>query len=111
MQSVITLPTRLLAAVLAVALSTAVYTATSPGEDLTPVGGAAQLVQIVQDNALIRWTALTGNVVSHTVTGWPVEIDGQQLGGGMVIERPADGGAGVIDIGEKPMSVEFQIDG
>ena len=46
---------------------------------------------------------------SLVVKGWPVEIGDTELGGGLVIGRPEDGSVGVIDFGEKPMSVRFEL--
>jgi hypothetical protein len=38
-----------------------------------------------------------------------VTIDGNDLGGALVIERPVDTEAGVIDFVEKPKSLSFEI--
>ena len=40
-----------------------------------------------------------------------MSIDGNDLGGALVIERSADGSAGVIEFGEKPKSIVFDIEG
>jgi hypothetical protein len=42
--------------------------------------------------------------------GWPSSDGVNELGGALVIERPGDPLAGVINIGEKPASVEFTLD-
>jgi hypothetical protein len=39
------------------------------------------------------------------------DADGNELGGAVMIERPVDGSAGVVDFGEKPRSLSFEIDG
>lgn len=102
------------AAVLLTAASlgaTAFFAADRPGSDLRPVSGAEDMVQILQGNRNILWTALSGSVGLYRVEGWPVSIDGNDLGGALVIERPADGSAGVIEFGEKPKSIVFDIEG
>jgi hypothetical protein len=90
--------------------TTALFQADRPGSDLTPVHGAEELIQILQGNRTVLWTALSGSVASYRVEGWPVTIEGNNLGGALVIERPADGSAGIIGFGEKPMSISFEID-
>ena len=63
------------------------------------------MIQILQGNRNVLWTALSGSVAC---TGWRVagEHRWQRLGA-LVIERPADGSAGVIEFGEKPKSIVF----
>lgn len=90
---------------------TAVFTAAEPGADLAPTGQAEELVQILQGSQTVLWTSLSGNVTSYAVQGWPSRVGDSDLGGGLVIERPEDGSAGVIDFGEKPMSLSFELDG
>ncbi len=91
--------------------ASALYRAPAPGFDLLPVAGADEVVEIAQSQSAILWTALTGSVTSYLVLGWP-ESDGEvELGGALVLERPDDGLAGVIDFGYKPMSVQFTLDG
>ncbi len=85
------------------------YKASSPGADLTPLNGADELVEILQTNQRVLWTALNGSVSSFVVKGWPIEIGDAELGGGLVMERPENGSVGVIDFGEKPMSVRFEL--
>jgi len=91
--------------------STALFSADRPGADLRPVDGAEELVQVLQGDRTVLWTALSGSVGLYRVQGWPVSADGNDLGGALVIERPADGSAGVIDFGEKPKSIGFDIEG
>jgi hypothetical protein len=96
---------------IALALSaTALFQAPRPGADLDPVGGADNVVQILQGNQNILWTSLSGNVTGYVVQGWPSKTGDTELGGALMMERPANGQAGVIDFGEKPMTLEFQLD-
>lgn len=90
---------------------TAGFHAPAPGEDLVPLAGAEELVDLSQDEGWIRWSAMTGGVSAHTVRGWPSQVGDVELGGGMVIERPLDGRTGEIQFGEKPMSIEFVVRG
>jgi len=90
--------------------ATAFFSADSPGADLSPVDGAEEVVQILQGNRTVLWTALTGSVGMYRVEGWPTTENGNELGGALVIERPADGSAGVIEFGEKPKSIVFDLD-
>ena len=100
-----------LALVAASFAGTAVFQADRPGADLAPVGSAGDVVQILQGNRNVLWTSLSGTVTSYRVEGWADTVDGNELGGALVIERPADGTAGAIDFGEKPKSVSFELDG
>jgi len=88
---------------------TAFFQADRPGADLAPVGGADEIVQILQGNRTVLWTSLTGSVSSYRIEGWASTIDGNELGGALVIERPSDGAAGVIEFGEKPKSLDFEL--
>lgn len=106
--------TSLALAVLATAMAlsaSALFQAPRPGADLAPSGGSEKLIQILQGNQNILWTSLSGNVTSYVAQGWPSRSDGDELGGALVMERPANGEAGVIDFGEKPMTLRFEIDG
>lgn len=97
--------------VVALALSTtAMFQASRPGADLAPTKGAENLIQILQGNQNVLWTSLSGTVTSYVVQGWPTKTGDTELGGALMMERPADGSAGVIHFGEKPMSLEFQIE-
>lgn len=90
---------------------TASFEAPGPGASLQPVGGADELVQVLQSNRVVLWSSLGDRVSSYVVRGWPVDTGDEQLGGALVIERPGEGVAGVIDFGEKPMSVQFELGG
>jgi hypothetical protein len=88
----------------------ALFQADRPGADLAPVGNATEIIQILQGNQTVLWTSLSSGVVtSYRVQGWASTIDGNELGGAVIIERPQDGTAGVIDFGEKPMTVTFEV--
>jgi hypothetical protein len=91
--------------------ATAVFRSPGPGQDLRPVGESGSVVQILQGNRTILWTSLSGSVGMYRVEGWPTKVDGNDLGGAVVMERPADGAAGVIAFGEKPKAVSFEISG
>ncbi|MGH8946315.1 MAG: hypothetical protein ACRDVL_09200 [Acidimicrobiia bacterium] len=101
-----------LAAVLLTAATfsaSALFQAPLPGADLEPVDGAAQVVQLLQGQRSMLWTSLGGNVSSITVTGWPTQEQDNELGGALMIQRPADGSAGVVKFGEKPMALRFDM--
>jgi uncharacterized protein YcsI (UPF0317 family) len=89
--------------------TTAQYVARAPGENLQPQGNAELVVSILQGRQHILWTSLTGSVASVTVRGWPVRDGEVELGGALAITRPDSGEAGIIDFGEKPMSVIFGV--
>lgn len=87
----------------------AVFTAGGPGENLSPVDGAELAVSLTQSGNSILWTSLAGNISTVKTLGWPTSDGVHELGGALVIERPANPGAGTINVGEKPMSVEFSL--
>ncbi|MEX1125323.1 MAG: hypothetical protein WEE53_06620 [Acidimicrobiia bacterium] len=106
--------TSLALAVVATALAlstTALFQASRPGGDLAPSGGSENLIQILQGNQNVLWTSLSGSVTSYVAQGWPSTPGGNELGGALVMERPENSEAGVIDFGEKPMTLRFEIDG
>jgi hypothetical protein len=47
----------------------------------------------------------------YRVEGWPTTFGENDLGGGVVMERPVDGTAGVIEFGDKPMTLSFETSG
>ena len=103
-----------LAAVLTVTAaggSAAVFSAEGPGDDISPQNGAHFLIDLVQSQESILWSSLAGNVSLVETVGWPSSDGVHELGGALTIERPAEPLAGTINIGEKPMSVEFEIGG
>ncbi len=101
-----------LAALLIVAATfpvTATFKSSAPGLGLEPVGGAENLIRLIQGQEHIVWSALTGTVTSYEAVGWPSSAGDVELGGALVIERPADNSAGVIGFGERPRSLEFHL--
>ena len=89
----------------------AVFTAGGPGESMSPIGEADLLIRLTQSNDSILWTSLVGNVSIVQTLGWPSSDGTHELGGALVIERPTDPLAGTVNIGEKPMSMEFSFAG
>lgn len=87
----------------------AVFAAGEPGENLSPGTGAELLVDLAQVNDSILWSSLAGPVITVETRSWPSHDDDNDLGGALMIERPANTLAGTIDIGEKPMSVQFTL--
>ncbi len=107
----LSLPFAALALVAASLAAPAVFQAPTTGADLSPVGNADQMIEILQGNNNILWSSLSGSVISYRIEGWPVSINDNDLGGALVIERSEDGTAGVIGFGEKPKALSFEIDG
>lgn len=99
------------AIVAATATSSAVFEAEIPGQDLSPVGGAGDLVELLQSNGALLWTSLAGPVTEIMVQGWPVVNGDVELGGALVMERPEDPTAGTINLGEPPMTATFEVGG
>jgi hypothetical protein len=89
----------------------AVFTAGGPGENLTGTGSANSLIELTQVHNSVLWTSLAGNVSLVRTVGWPTTDGTHDLGGGLTLERPSNPTAGTINIGEKPMSVEFDFAG
>jgi hypothetical protein len=87
------------------------FEAPHPGADLQPVEGAERVIQLLQGQQSLLWSTLEGTVTLYTVLGWPSAHDDAELGGALMIHRPSDGKAGVIDFGEKPQTVLFELDG
>lgn len=88
----------------------AVFTAGGPGESMSPVGGADQLIRLTQSTNSVLWTSMAGNVSIVETLGWPSSDGTHELGGALVIEAPANPTAGTVNIGEKPKSVSFTLD-
>jgi hypothetical protein len=88
----------------------AVFTAGGPGEGMTPVGGADQLIRLTQSANSVLWTSMAGNVSIVETLGWPSSDGTHELGGVLVIEAPENPTAGIVNIGEKPMSLSFSLD-
>ncbi|MBW3666018.1 MAG: hypothetical protein KY394_00340 [Actinobacteria bacterium] len=89
----------------------ALFRAPHPGGDLQPVDGAERVIQLLQGGQSVLWTTLEGTVSLYTVIGWPSSHDDAELGGALMMRTPSDGGAGVIDFGEKPMTLQFELGG
>jgi hypothetical protein len=88
----------------------AVFTAGGPGESMSPVGGADQLIRLTQSASSVLWTSMAGNVSMVETLGWPSSDGTHELGGALVIEAPENPTAGTVNIGEKPMSLSFRLD-
>ena len=83
------------------------FQAKAPGSDLEPVGGAGKIIDLVQGQETILWNALTGTVSTYELLGWPSTNGVHDLGGALMLESVDGANAGVIELGEKPMSLEF----
>ncbi|MCI0425224.1 MAG: hypothetical protein L0Z47_05145 [Actinobacteria bacterium] len=113
MQSVLGLldNTRVLLLALTLAMTTSVvFTAETPGQPLLPVGDAAMVVRLVQGEGAILWTSLAGEVATYRVEGWPSADGDIELGGALVMER-VNADAGLIELGERPMTLVFELAG
>lgn len=89
----------------------ATFSASSPGADLNPMRGAEIVIDLIQGQETVLWSSLTGTVTSVHTVGWPSGDDTHELGGAVMLERPENGLIGVVDLGEKPMSMTFEVDG
>lgn len=89
--------------------SVAVFAAGGPGENLSPIDGAELLISIRQSQSSVLWTSLAGNVATVKTVGWPTSDGTHDLGGALMIEEPTTPLAGTVNIGEKPMSLEFEM--
>jgi len=89
----------------------AVFAAGGPGESLSPTGGADRLIDLTQVSNSVLWISLAGNVSMLETRGWPSSDGIHDLGGALVIEKPTNPLAGTVNIGEKPMSIEFSFQG
>ena len=89
--------------------TSALFTASAPGQDLGPVDGAEFVIDLVQGQQHLLWSTISGKVSSVEVTGWPTSDGTHDLGGALVIEQPVNGLAGVIPFGEKPMEARFNL--
>ncbi len=101
------------AALTAVAMTAgAVFQAPRPGADLRPTGRAADVIELIQGNESLLWTALSGTVTGYAVQGWPSSNGDNDLGGALMMERLENGAdAGIIHFGEKPMTLTFDTAG
>jgi hypothetical protein len=85
----------------------AVFSAPAEGADLTPVGEAHRMIEILQGNRTVLWSSLAGPVSMVETRGWPVSVDGNELGGAVVIDDVDGEISGVVDFGEKPRTLTF----
>jgi hypothetical protein len=99
-----------LLALAAASMTTARFVADQPGADLNPIADAGELISLIQGQEHLFWASLSGPVTQVTVWGWPVSDGEVELGGGMSITR-LDGGSdsGIIDTGDKPRAVSFEV--
>jgi hypothetical protein len=109
-RKLIVLPVAALALTAGTFATTAEFRASQPGDALSPVAGAGQIIQLLQANRAILWTSLDGGVATVVVEGWDGGDSGNELAGSMTLENVADGSAGVIDIGQRPRLVSFELD-
>ena len=102
----------LAAAILIAAISTtlAPFAASTPGSDLSPRAGADKVIDLIQGQETVLWSALTGNVINIETVGWPSTDGTHELGGAVMMERPENGSVGIVDSGEKPMTMTFEVD-
>ena len=91
--------------------SLASFHAISTGSDLKPLSGAEAVIDLIQCRETILWSSLTGTVTNIHTIGWPSSDGTHELGGALMLERPEDGTVGVVDFGEKPMSMTFEVNG
>jgi hypothetical protein len=94
----------------AASLTTARFAADRPGGDLNPIETAAEAISLIQGNEHLLWVSLAGPVTQVTVWGWPVSDGEIELGGGMSLTRlEGETTSGIIDTGEKPRAVSFEL--
>lgn len=89
----------------------ALFQAPHPGADLQPVDGAETVIQLLQGQQSVLWSTLEGTVSLYTAIGWPSTHEDAELGGALMIRQPSDGEAGVLAFGEKPMTLQFELEG
>lgn len=99
----------LLVAALTSSAGTAVWSSPAPGEDLAPVGNAADSVLVTQNHDRILWVATEGEVASIMTLGWEVADGETELAGPLVIETVYRT-SGSLSIGEPPKSVSFTLE-
>ena len=99
----------LAAAVLIAAAGTsfANFQATSPGTDLKPLNGAEAVIDLIQGQETILWSALSGTITNVKTVGWPSSDGTHELEGALMLEVPANQLVGIVDFWEKPMSMTF----
>jgi len=98
-----------LAALTTASPSTVTWTAPAPGEDLRPVGSAADRVLVTQDGGHIRWTSLDDEVATVMTLGWEFTDGETELLGARTVEAVYRT-SGELSIGESPLSLTFDFD-
>jgi hypothetical protein len=88
----------------------AVFAAGGPGENLSPMGDADLLIDLTQVGNSVLWTSVAGNVATVKAVGWPSSDGDDYLGGALTIQIPANPEAGTVNLGEKPRTIEFDLD-
>lgn len=88
----------------------ATFTAGGPGENMRPTNEADHLISLVQSQDSVLWTSLAGNVSVVKALGWPSSDGAHDLGGALMMETPSNPTAGTMNLAEKPMSVEFELE-
>ncbi len=99
-----------LAALVTASTGTVVWSAPAPGDDLRPVGDAAEVVLVTQNGDRILWVATEDKVASVMTLGWEVNEGDTELAGPLVIETVYRT-TGSLSIGEPPKSVSFTMEG
>lgn len=99
-----------LAAILTASTGTFVWSAPAPGQDLAPVGNAADAVLVTQNHDRILWVATGDQVATVTTLGWEIADGETELAGPLVIETVYRT-SGSLSIGEPPKSVSFTLEG
>ncbi len=99
-----------LAVLMSASASTVVWSAPGPGDDLAPVGDAADSVLVTQNGDRILWVATEDKVASIETLGWEVTDGDTELAGSLVIELVYRT-TGSLSIGEPPKSVSFTMEG
>ncbi|MGB7861339.1 MAG: hypothetical protein WBM90_12640 [Acidimicrobiia bacterium] len=87
----------------------ATFEAAAPGEKLEPIGGAGDVINLIQGQQAILWTSLSGTVNTYRAVGWESSDGTHDLGGALVIEDTNGALAGVVNIGEKPKALTFDL--
>ena len=99
-----------LAAVTTSSVAPVVWAASAPGEDLQPVGSAAESVLVTQNGDRVLWVSTEDAVATVMTLGWEQTGDEVELGGALTIETVYRT-TGSLSIGEPPKSVSFDFEG
>jgi hypothetical protein len=96
-----------LATVATASVSSAVFVAPAPGEDLQASDPAG--ITLTQDGGFIQWVS-DEQVAQITTLTWPVTDGADELGGALAVETVYRT-SGSLTIGEPPKTVVFQLEG